>query len=121
MSGLLLDQCVPRSTGKMLRDAGWNVVHAGEIGLSRASDIQIIQYALDTRRVIVTLDADFHALLAVQGMAWPSVVRIRIDGLNGSMLAALLQKIWPRIQTQIESGAMATITETAIRIKTLPV
>jgi predicted nuclease of predicted toxin-antitoxin system len=60
LSGILLDQCVPRTTATILRAAGWDVVHTGEIGLSYEEDAQILRYARDEDRVIVTLDADFH-------------------------------------------------------------
>ena len=121
MSGILLDQCVPRTTATIMRDAGWDVVHTGEVGLSQAEDARILRYARDEGRVIVTLDADFHAILAVQCMEKPSVIRVRLEGLKSRDMAALLQKIWPVIQDEIEAGAMVTITEKSIRVKKIPI
>jgi predicted nuclease of predicted toxin-antitoxin system len=74
---LLLDQGLPRSTGTILADAGWDVVHVADVGMSRAEDTSILERARSEQRICVTLDADFHALLATSGEPLPSVLRIR--------------------------------------------
>lgn len=121
MSRILLDQGLPRSTAKILKEAGWDIIHTGEIGLSVASDREIIEYARENEMVVVTLDSDFHAILAVENAKRPSVIRIRMEGLKGNALANLIQKIWPKISAQVESGALITVTENAIRIKKIPI
>ena len=117
---LLLDQGLPRSSAEILRNKGWDIQHTGEIGMSRATDRQILEYARDEQRIVITLDSDFHAILAVENLDSPSVVRIRQEGLRGPELAELVEKIWSRIGQQLENGAMATITEKAIRIRKIP-
>lgn len=121
MKRLLLDQGLPRSTGKFLTPAEWDVVHVGEVGLNRATDQRILDYARENDRICVTLDADFHALLATADAAKPSVVRIRKEGLDAKAIAGLLMKIWPRIERSASDGAMITITEKSIRVRGLPV
>ena len=121
MNRLLLDQGLPRSTGGFLSDSGWDVVHVGDVGLSRATDRQILDYAKTQNRVCVTLDADFHALLATEDAAKPSVIRIRKEGMNARALADLLIKIWPRIERSINDGAMVTVTGGSIRVRGLPI
>ena len=121
MIRLLLDQGLPRSAVRLLGDVGWDVLHAGDIGMARSSDSDILDYARRERRVCVTLDADFHAHLAVSGAAHPSTDRIRIEGLNGCALAELLQRVWPMIGDALDRGAMATITERDIRLHRLPI
>lgn len=69
----------------------------------------------------VTLDADFHAQLAVSGATGPSTIRVRIEGLNGATLAVLLKRVWPLIASALDQGAMATITERTVRLRCLPV
>ena len=117
---LLLDQGLPRSSAEILRNKGWDIQHTGEIGMSRATDRKILEYARDEQRIVITLDSDFHAILAVENLDSPSVVRIRQEGLRGPELAELVEKIWSRIGQQLENGAMATITEKAIRIRKIP-
>ena len=64
---LLLDQGLPRSSAVLLRAAGVDAVHTAEIGLSRAEDPAILERGRDDERVVVTYDADFHALMALSG------------------------------------------------------
>lgn len=71
--------------------------------------------------MVCTLDADFHALLAVSGERAPSVVRIRQEGLSGVNLARLLLRIWPDIADSLALGAVASVTERRVRIRRLPV
>lgn len=91
------------------------------MGLSRATDEEIIEYARSEKRICVTLDADFHAILALSDEVAPSVIRIRIEGLKGKELAALLQTIWPRIAEHLDIGSLVVITERTVRIRRLPI
>jgi hypothetical protein len=56
---LLLDMGLPRRTAEDLSRAGWDAVHVAAGGRARASDQEIIAWARDEERTIVTLDADF--------------------------------------------------------------
>ncbi len=121
MNRVLLDQGLSRTAARILRETGWDVLHTGDIGLSRATDKDILTYARLEKRVLITLDADFHAILAVQNAKSPSVVRIRQEGLKGAELAKLIETMWPRIRAQLESGAMVTVTRKSIRIRRIPI
>lgn len=116
---LLLDQGLPRSTAAILRENGGDVLHVGEIGMSAARDQEIIEAALAQERTVVTLDADFHALIAVSGSSAPSVIRLRIEGLRGEGLAELLKKLWPAVAEDIQHGALVTVTTKTVRIHRL--
>jgi len=119
--GILLDQGLPRSAGSALRDEGWDVLHTGDIGLRRSTDAQILDYARGEERVIITLDSDFHTILALTNASAPSVIRIRLEGLKGPDLAFLIKKIWPKIKPQVKKGAMVSVTGSGIRIRNIPV
>lgn len=121
MTRVLLDQGLPRSTAKLLSAAGWDAAHVADIGLSRAEDSRILERARQEARTCVTLDADFHALLATSEAKSPSVVRIRREGLNGKAICDLLLKIWPRIDSAVNEGALVTITEGSVRVRALPI
>ncbi len=121
MRRVLLDQGLPRSTAALLSQGGWDVIHVSDIGMSRASDTEVLQRARADSRVCVTLDADFHSLLVTGGERGPSVIRIRKEGLDATALAELLQAIWPRVEDALDSGALVTVTGRLLRIRRLPV
>lgn len=55
----------------VLREAGIEAVHAYEVGLSSAADTEIIAWCRENGAVVVTLDADFHAHIALSGETAP--------------------------------------------------
>ena len=118
---LLLDQGLPRSAAKRLRETGLDVIHTGECGLATAVDAEVLTTALQQERVLVTLDGDFHAMLALSGATSPTVIRIRIEGLQGEAVAALVQSVLERCGPDLNKGVMVTVTEDQIRVHHLPV
>ncbi|MDZ7790547.1 MAG: DUF5615 family PIN-like protein [Xanthomonadales bacterium] len=120
---LLLDQGVPASAvdGLGVSSLPLSAVHVSELGMSTATDAAIVKYARRNGLVIVTLDADFHALLALSHAKDPSVIRIREQGLNAAAFCKLMQVIWFDIAEAASAGALITVTETRIRIRRLPV
>ena len=117
---LLLDQGLPRSAAKLLREGGIDTLHVGEIGLATASDKEILKKGLEEVRVVVTLDADFHSLLAFSRAVFPSVIRLRIEGLNGVRAANLIKEAVLRSKSDLANGALVTVQPGRIRIRRLP-
>ena len=118
---LLLDQGLPRSAAVLLRDANIDTVHVGEIGCSTASDKSILQKARDDGRIVVTLDADFHTLLALSGSTSPSVIRIRMEGLRGKDAADLIRTVLAHCGEDLNRGALVTVQPRRTRIRRLPI
>jgi predicted nuclease of predicted toxin-antitoxin system len=118
---LLLDQGLPRSTVQRLAGMGIAAEHVGNLGMARAADAQILDVARERQAVVVTLDADFHALLATSHATGSSVVRIRIEGLNGERLAAILSQVLAVASTELEAGAVVSVTARRIRVRLLPI
>ena len=117
---LLLDQGLPRSTIEHLQRLGFEAAHVGELGMAAASDARILDFAREQGQVVVTLDADFHALLAFAKSTEPSVIRIRIEGLRAEDLARLLANVVEACGADVNRGAMVSVTESGVRIRQLP-
>src|SRR5262245_20163984 len=116
----LLDQGLPRSTVKHLTGLGISCEHVGDLGMASATDAAILDYARQQQSVVATLDADFHALLALSRAASPSVVRIRIEGLKGDQMAYLLQQVDALAGVELAGGTVVSVTPTRIRVHMLP-
>jgi len=116
----LLDQGLPRSAANYLNDSGHEAIHVGDIGMASASDSSILELAAKERRIIVTLDSDFHALLAVSGAGGPSVIRIREEGLKGEALALLVSAIALQHEGALLSGCVMSYQDGKIRHRSLP-
>ncbi len=117
---LLLDQGLPRSLGGLLASGGHEAVHVADVGMHAASDADILALAVSENRTVGTLDADFHALLALFGASQPSVVRIRIESLQAPQLAALLRHVIARCSQDLEGGALVTVQPGRVRVRRLP-
>ena len=117
---LLLDQGLPRSAAKLLREAGIDTVHVSEIGYSTADDATILQRGQEEERIVITFDADFHTLLAFSRAATPSVIRIRIEGLYGKKAADLIQAVLTHCAEDLKQGAVVTVQPKRIRVRRLP-
>jgi predicted nuclease of predicted toxin-antitoxin system len=98
-----------------------DAVHTAECGLATTSDVEILAAARKEGRAVVTLDTNFHALLALSGAAQPSVVRIRIEGLQAEALARTIRTVLDHCEADLSKGAAVTVTEGDIRVHHLPV
>lgn len=116
----LLDQGLSRSTVEYLREMGIESEHVGTLGMAAASDAAILEEGRKREAVVVTLDADFHALLALSGALFPSVIRIRIEGMKGEQVASIIQRVEAAAMSDLVSGAAVTVTERRIALRRLP-
>lgn len=117
---LLLDQGVSHDAVGWLAKDGFDCLHVSDIGMREATDTEIIAWAADQNRTVVTLDADFHAHLAVTGAVTPSVIRIRMEGLRGEAIANLLRRVLEEFGREIEAGCLVTVKERKTTCHRLP-
>ena len=68
-----------------------------------------------------TLDADFHALLALSQASKPSVVRIRLEGLRAEEFCRIVRNVIQQCLADLAQGAVLSVQENRIRVRRLPV
>jgi predicted nuclease of predicted toxin-antitoxin system len=119
---LLLDANLSPKVARLLKQAGHDAIHVGDIGLLSAPDPEILQAAAKEERVLLTADSDFGALLALGSLASPSVVLLRsADHLRPFEQAELIAANLPPITKDLEKGAIASLTRDRLRVRELPV
>lgn len=88
--------------------------------MAQAEDAEILEFAGNDSRVCVTLDYDFHAHLASAGKGSPSVVLLRVEGLDAAGQADLIRSVYLQCQTALSEGAAVSADRERIRIRRLP-
>ena len=117
---LLLDQGLPRDAAALLRQEGWDCQHVGELGMARAEDTDIVKFARAHDLAIVTLDSDFHALLATSNASAPSVIRLRLQGLDGADVASRVASVVVRFAGDLAGGCLITVKSNKTTCHRLP-
>ncbi len=118
---LVLDQGIPHDAAALLRSLGHDCVHVSEIGMSKASDEEILAFSLGRNAVVVTLDADFHAILAVSGAQGPSVIRMRLQGLGAAEVVEVVRKVLASFEGELNRGSLITVKALKTTCHRLPI
>jgi len=118
---ILLDQGLPVGSALLLRAVGYDCRHVAELGMQQAEDEQILSTAAELQAVLITLDADFHALVAVHGLLQPSVVRLRLEGCRAEAVVRILQPLLIRYERDLERGCLVSVKEKRIAVHRLPI
>ena len=117
----LLDQGMPADAAPIFRSLGYECRHVSEFAMQKAADEEILSFARKHEWVVVTLDADFHALVAVRGLTAPSVVRLRCEGCRAESAVGILKPVVERYQGELARGALISIKQHRVTCHILPV
>jgi predicted nuclease of predicted toxin-antitoxin system len=109
-------------TAELLRGKGIDTVHVSEIGWARAEDTKIIELAQTNDRIIVTLDADYHAAIALTSAPLPSVIWIRVVNLRAAEYVEIIMPILNEYKEMLINGILITIrSDRQVKTRLLPI
>ncbi len=97
MTRLLFDQNVSPKLTHLLRDIFHGSIHVSQIGLAKASDFVVREYALRNELILVSKDADFSELGLLLGFP-PKVIWIR----HGNCSTKAIEILFRENKTAIE-------------------
>ena len=84
-------------------------------------DNKIVEKALDEGRVILTHDLDFGRIVALSRGRLPSVITFRLADMRPVQVNHYLKEVLDHFAGQIESGALVSVSEHGIRVRSLPI
>lgn len=117
----LADMGISPKTVTFLRGMKHDAVHLCDQGLDRLPDSVILEKARDEGRILLTHDLDFGELMAASRAALPSVIIFRLRDMRPVNVNGYLQKIITEHGELLEEGAIASVTESRVRIRPLPI
>jgi len=104
-----------------LRSGGHDAVHAGEIGLDRASDVEIIQAAIAAAQTIVTADLDYPRLLATAGLKSPSLILFRDGNWTDAEVVQRMDDVLRMLSESEVAQSIIVVERNRLRRRRLPI
>jgi predicted nuclease of predicted toxin-antitoxin system len=101
-----------------LAGLGYDVLHVRAIGMQRASDRAIADYARTDARIVVTFDLDFGDILALGVLDRPSVILLRLSDERPWRGEPSLALVIAEQQAVLDSGALIVVEDSLPRAQT---
>ena len=118
---ILADMPILPRTVEFLRQLGHQAVHAGDLGLARAADEEIVQRAKADGMTILTEDLDYGAILAVTGEIEPGVIIMRVGNWTTAQIEERLRSVFEELPEVSFANTIATVDRHRVRLRRLPI
>lgn len=117
----LADMNISPKTVEALRQYGWDIIRVSQFLSVNASDQEILEYARQEDRIVITQDLDFSMLLALGGYNRPSLITLRLVVSDPDVVTCKLLEIVPRFEQISQEGCTLTIEDVVVRVHKLPI
>ena len=111
---VLMDSCVWGPAAIELRQAGHDVDSVGEWGADPGDD-EILRRAVESKRVLITLDKDFGELVFVMGRPHPGILRL-VD-VPARRQGSTVLKVLALHGADLEKGAIVVARADQLRVR----
>ena len=98
----LVDVGVGKKVENWLKENGFDVLSVRDID-SRAKDSQILRWAVDQQRMIISMDKDFGELVYNSGQHHTGVLILRLEDADCDTKVEVIKKILAEYYDKIES------------------
>lgn len=116
----LIDMPVTPKAAPRLQAAGHDAVHASMVGLSHATDREVLEAARREERLVVTADLDYPRLLALEQAEGPGIILFRGGSYSNDEMLALLDRVLAQGATLDLEHSITVVDRARIRRRPLP-
>jgi len=117
----LIDNALSPRLADLLLQSGYAATHVREIGLQRASDAVIVEYATNENMIIISADTDFGAILARYRTSKPSFILFRTSHKSPKYQFDLLRRNLEKFESDLEAGCVLVFDDRRARVRMLPI
>jgi predicted nuclease of predicted toxin-antitoxin system len=117
---ILLDMNLSPDWVAFLGQHGWSAVHWSTVGDPRATDREIMDWALANGFAVLTHDLDFGMILALTRMTGPSVLQIRSQDVLPDRIGSLVVAALRQFEPALIAGALVVVDARRLRVRSLP-
>jgi predicted nuclease of predicted toxin-antitoxin system len=118
--GFLVDMPLSPGLAAWLREQGYDAVHANELGLSHASDIDILARGKQEGRTIVTADLDYPRLLALTEATVPGLIIFRDGDWSDADVIARMRELLQTLPAADIAQSIVVVHRNRVRRRRLP-
>lgn len=108
---------VSPGTVDFLKRLGHEAVRLSEVGLARASDIEVVSRAAREGEIVLTFDLDYPALLALREAERASAIVFRTTNADPVWINSRLADSLPLISVALKEGAIVALEDARIRVR----
>ncbi len=116
----LVDMALSPSLALWLCEHGYDAVHASELSLDRAPDIELLRVAAADDRVVVTADLDFPRLLAILNADRPGLILLRGGNFTEAEARDCVRRVLMVLAPELISRSISVVDRRRVRRRDLP-
>jgi predicted nuclease of predicted toxin-antitoxin system len=112
---IFVDHCVAKDVVFALRDAGWEVVRAHDVGMAGASDDAVFQYAVKKQYVLLTSDKDFANIKRFRITESCGVVLALVSTMSKTLMPRTIVSFFHNASEETLRGRLTVLSATRTR------
>jgi predicted nuclease of predicted toxin-antitoxin system len=118
----LIDMALSPKTDGFLNSVGHEAVRVDSVGMARAKDSEIIEYAIKHNMILITSDLGVGQILAFTMSKRPSIIILRLKNPSPDHVNSVLSSALSQVEDALKKGSIIIIVEDKrIRIRELPI